>query len=267
MANLAILLPIYEADSRHLRASIASLIIGAPEDSEVVIGLDGPCSDINIKVIEKAQELRPSLKLTILGLKRQGLANTLNQMIERSDSKWIARQDADDYSIPTRFTRQINALEQRPDYCFCGTQITRCDENLRPRDRQRHYPTRFISQWAYASCLNNPIAHPTLLINRQQLGDLRYQNIKGVEDWQLFADLWKRGLKSFNLQSVELFYRMHPKQITSDKRTWSEVKRLKRESLEAAMPKHPARLAIRILHNASNALHLSEALIARRKIF
>ena len=267
MANIAILVPVYQADREQFSASMASVSIAAPVDSEIIIGLDGPCAEDIYMVIERCSRARSNLKITTLELVHSGLAKTLNTLIEHSDSRWIARQDADDYTFPTRFTHQMNALEEQQEYAFCGTQITRCSNNLRPNKRQRRYPTTFRNQLIYASCLNNPIAHPTLVMSRSKLGGLRYKDKSGVEDWQLYTDLWNKGHRSFNLRTSELLYRVHPNQITAAERSWSEIDRLKQESLKAAMRETKIGYKLKLLYSASKALHLSEALIGNKKAY
>ena len=267
MARLAILLPVYKAETEQFLASLTSVVIAAPADTEIVIGLDGPCPEDIYRVIDLSRHARPTLEITTLELVHAGLARTLNTMIEHCDSQWIARQDADDYTLPTRFTQQIRALEEQPGYTFCGTQITRCGNGLRPNKRQRNYPTTFKQQLLYASCLNNPIAHPTLLLSRSKLGDIRYQDKTGVEDWQLYTDLWNHGHRSFNLKTSELLYRVHPKQITASTRSWREVEQLKQESLRAALRENKNGFGLKLLYKASKALHLSEALISNKRAY
>lgn len=262
MPNLSILIPVRDADPRHLSQSLESLAAADIQDFEVIIGLDGESSGGTCSVIEEFTFNNKSVKAKLLSLPRLGISATLNAMIDTSDSRWIARHDADDFSSPTRFKRQLSAMNQLSDYAFCGTQITRCDGHLRPKPFQRPLPIGFRSQILYASCLNNPIAHPTLMINRSRLGVMRYRDIRGAEDWQLYVDLWRLGCKSFNLKTSELLYRTHAKQVTMKKREWNKVRRLKDESLAVAVEFNISPKVATILNKASSVTRLSEFSIA-----
>jgi glycosyltransferase EpsE len=233
MPQISVVLPVYEADASQLALSITSVMMSDCEDLELVVGLDGPAQP---DVLGMLMAVVACTKFTVrvLELPRQGLVATLNSLIEASDSSYIARQDADDYSLPLRFSRQRYALESDRANGFCGTQVCRCNAQLRPRVHQRCYPTGLRGQLAYASLFNNPIAHPSLMLRRSALQGLRYKEVPGAEDWQLYADLWQRGVRSFNLASTELLYRTHPGQITARKRDDSILKHLHRESYLAA---------------------------------
>lgn len=235
--------------------------IAALPDTEVLIGLDGPCTEAIAMLLDRAQQRNPSGQWRVLALPKRGLVCTLNTLLEASDSAYVARQDADDFSLPDRFQRQLEALDAQPDAAFCGTQITRCDANLRPLARQRSYPTSFFGQLAYASCLNNPVAHPSLMLRRSHLGDLRYSEVEGAEDWQLYVHLWQAGHRSFNLKRSGVLYRMHGQQITARQRSWTVLRRLKAKSLGAALQHHWAGGLLKPLHAVSQQLQLSERLL------
>jgi glycosyltransferase involved in cell wall biosynthesis len=261
----SIILPIYRAEPAHLAAALAGLQMAALPDSEVLIGLDGPCPGAIETLLNRAQQQHKTGQWRVLQLPKRGLVSTLNALLEASDSAYIARHDADDFSLPDRFQRQLEALEARPDAAFCGTQITRCDANLRPLTRQRSYPTSFFGQLAYASCLNNPVAHPSLMLRRSHLGDLRYCEVEGAEDWQLYVQLWQAGHRSFNLKRSGVLYRMHGQQITARQRSWTVLRRLKAESLAAALNHHRAAPLLKPLHAVSKQLQLSERLLTLQR--
>lgn len=262
MPLISVLLPVYRANPDHLALSIASVILSACDDLELVVGLDGPAPRELLDVLDTAL-LHSIVPIRLLTLPRQGLVGTLNALIEFCDSPYIARQDADDFSLPLRFSRQYQALESDRLNGFCGTQICRCDSQLRPRAQQRRYPIKLRAQLAYAAVLNNPIAHPSLMLRRSALDVLRYQDVPGAEDWQLYVDLWQRGVRSFNLETTELLYRTHPSQITAKQRDGAILQRLHRESFTAAQSFGLA-AGLGLPHWLSRACRLSSRLLALR---
>jgi glycosyltransferase EpsE len=262
MALISVLLPVYCVKAEHLALSIASVMLSACDDLELLVGLDGP-AQADLHEALDLMLVNARFHTRVLTLPRQGLVSTLNALIDASDSSYIARQDADDYSLPLRFSRQCQALESDRVNGFCGTQVCRCDAQLRPRVLQRNYPTALRGQLAYASLFNNPIAHPSLMLRRSALQGLRYKEVPGAEDWQLYADLWQRGVRSFNLASTELLYRTHPGQITARKRDGSILQRLHRESYLSARV-FGLDAGLHLPYRLSQSFGLSEKLLSLR---
>ena len=254
-------MPVYQTEVSQLAESLSSVIIAAPEDSEIRVGLDGPYSQEGLELLTRLQTTRGIAKLHISHFPRQGLVATLNALIRQSDCCYLARQDADDVCLPQRLQLQLRALDGRPSYSFCGTQMTRCDDRLHPHQRQRRYPTSFKGQLIYASLLNNPIAHPTLMIKRELLQQSSYLPVPGAEDWDLYIRLWQEGYRSFNLDQSGLLYRMHHKQITQQKRNRQSLQGLKARSLEAANKHYRGSSLLKPLQRFSNAIHLTEMVI------
>ena len=58
-----------------------------------------------------------------------GLNYTLNKCLEKCTSKYIARQDGDDISLPTRFEKEIKILEKNKKYALVSSSMTSFDEN------------------------------------------------------------------------------------------------------------------------------------------
>ena len=264
MPLVTIILPVYNARVDHLETALLSLKAASTKDAEILIGLDGPCDDAINEAICRSSDHKGGPPVRVMNLPRKGISMTLNSLIDASDSRWIARQDSDDYSLPERIVRQVRQLEQVPKFGFCGTQIIRCDNTLRPLGVQWCHPCSFKGQLTYASLLNNPIAHPTLVINRESLGETRYKDIPGMEDWQLYIDLWERRLPSLNLDSPGVLYRMHATQVTAGKRNWKMINSLKKASLKAACKHFPAMRSLRPVQNISNTLQISKHLIHLR---
>jgi len=86
-------------------------------DFEFFIVDDG-CTDNTREVISRYHDDRIRV---IVNEKNLGLAPSLNKAIRHSCAKYIARQDADDISLPDRLEREIACLETQPDICMVGS--------------------------------------------------------------------------------------------------------------------------------------------------
>jgi len=261
MPLVSVILPVYKSNPAHLTASIASAISSAPVDSEIHIGLDGPYCTSGLEQIERIQSFYVNKVIRITQLPKLGLAYTLNTLIERSDCQYLARQDSDDICLPKRLGEQLKALETSKASSFCGTQITRCDINLKPHKRQRLYPRSFRGQLIYASLLNNPMAHPTLMLKREILERIKYRPVGVAEDWDLYIQLWQAGYRSFNLDQSGLLYRMHPEQATKQNRDSKTLCDLKYRSLQAATHHYQSSRLLKPIQKIANATQLTEMAI------
>ena len=58
----------------------------------------------------------PGKFILIRNDKNMKLAATLNHCLEYADTEYVARMDGDDISLPTRFEKEINFLDNHPEY-------------------------------------------------------------------------------------------------------------------------------------------------------
>jgi glycosyltransferase involved in cell wall biosynthesis len=266
MPELSVIVPVYRTAPTHLSESIKSLLVATPSDSEIHIGLDGPSDEAIYKTIENIRKTNTSKRVIRVSLfERQGLTKTLNALIGKCDCTYVARHDSDDVCLPGRLQMQLEAMDRYREYGFCGTQIVRCDEDLTPYKHQRRYPRSFKSQLIYASLLNNPIAHPSLLIKREILEAATYHEIAGAEDWDLYIRLWEAGYMSFNLNKEGLLYRVHSQQITKRQRNRVLLNQLKAQSLDAATRHFYGIRILKPLQLIGNASRFSEIAINAKK--
>ena len=107
---------------------------------------------------------RISLLITFI----PGLATALNLGLSHIDTKYLARMDADDVSLETRFEEQVNYLLEHPDIGVLGCDVALIDElgNLLP-DKFMHFSThRQIVRWLP---IFNSMCHPALMFRTKCL--------------------------------------------------------------------------------------------------
>lgn len=113
------IMPVYNAEE-FLKESIHSILDQTFSDFELLIGDDGS-TDRSLEIIRSFNDNRLIL---IRNDRNQGIANTLNRLIDASRGEFIARQDSDDLSLQKRLGKQVEFLEKNPEIGLCGTQIT-----------------------------------------------------------------------------------------------------------------------------------------------
>lgn len=135
-----------------------------------------------------------------------GIASCLNIGIDRSDTKYIARMDADDIALPHRLKKQVDFMEHHPDVGVCGSWIKGFGG---VSETVYQYPVKhseISAQLFFASAL----AHPTVIFRRSVLvsNALRYnETYARAQDYELWCRMaFDYGLKFHNLPEVLLHY-------------------------------------------------------------
>ncbi len=129
--DISVVMTVY-ADESFLEEAILSVLKQTYENFEFIIVIEYGADKTTVDLVQKYSKLDKRICL-VWNEKRLGLAESLNEGIRRAKGKYIARMDDDDISLPCRFLRQRELLENEPDIGICGgLQVTlKCDtENI-----------------------------------------------------------------------------------------------------------------------------------------
>jgi len=186
-------MPIFNAE-RFLRRAIESILNQSFSDFAFLIINDGS-SDSSEKIILSYKDSRIQLIKNITNL---GVIQSLNKGIELSSAEFIARQDADDISLPQRLQEQVNFLEKHSNIGLVGTCFMVINEKGEPVTKVR-VPTEpdILRQKLNKK---NQFAHGSVLIRRECLEKvgLYRKAFKHCEDY----DLWLRLSEHYNLSNL-----------------------------------------------------------------
>ena len=209
---ISVLLPVYNAQD-YLRESIDSILGQTFTDFELIIINDGS-TDGSKAIMDSYADPR----IMIIDQENAGLPVSLNRAIAKAKGKYLARQDADDVSLPTRLSEQAAYLEAYPDCALLGTwaQIIEKD-NL--TNRTLTHPSE-NGEVQIKLLFYNCFVHSSVMMRKDTL------NRCGVypEDPEKFPpedyDLWLRiapVAQVANLPKVLLQYRELPGSISRQK--------------------------------------------------
>ena len=179
-----------------LNKSIQSLVNQTYKNFKTVIVLD-ECWEKTKEMISSSNYV---LDLTILTKeKKQGLSYAKNFGLFHIDSEWVGFLDADDLYLPTKLEEQVKYIENNNVDCL-GSKSWYINGN----DEQVLYPNWYLNNEETPFCEShddiknkifesNVLTHGTMLVRKECLNKLNgYQDIRGMEDW----DLWKRGVSN-----------------------------------------------------------------------
>lgn len=215
--KISIVMPVYNAEN-HLHESIESILSQTFTDFEFVIIDDGSI-DNSRDIIKSYHDKR-----IVLVENSHGFIRSLNSGINASRGKYVVRMDADDLMLSHRLAIQYQYMEDNPDVDICGSWM----ETFGVDSRIIKSPIKHQDITLYL-LKGNSLCHPTVIMRKEALQKCKsYPNLYKskyiyAEDYKLWVDLIKNGLKFANIPEVLLRYRASPKQ-TSSKHSERQIK-------------------------------------------
>jgi glycosyltransferase involved in cell wall biosynthesis len=195
---------------RYLREAILSILRQTWTDYEFLIINDGS-TDNSREIIASFDDPRIRLLDNTTNI---GLTKSLNRGLELARGEFIARQDADDISHPTRIEQQVNFLNSHPDVVLLGTQQRAIDLNGNSTSIAGVLPIANLSiKW----CLmfQNAFAHTSVMYRRKVVWD----QMQGYDESFIRSqdfELWSRIVEKHaarNLPKVLVDLRRHSESI------------------------------------------------------
>jgi len=126
--KVSVIMAVYNGE-KYLEEAIESILSQSFGDFEFIIVDDGS-TDRTSEILREYAKKDERIKI-IANSKNIGLTKSLNKAIEQANGEYIARQDADDISLPQRFEQQIYFLDKNPFYGAVGTSTKIIDEDGR----------------------------------------------------------------------------------------------------------------------------------------
>ena len=170
-----------------IKNAIESILNQSYKNIELIITDDN--SSDNSKSIIKNYLNQKNIKL-IENKENIGLTKSLNQMIEASNGKLIARQDADDISLEKRIEVQVGQINKL-NLDFVSSRAKNLQTNKNIPNISYNLPYKFLIKY------KNPFIHGTLVIKKNvllQLGNYD-ERFKYAQDYKLMIDAIDKNYK------------------------------------------------------------------------
>lgn len=203
------MLPTHNA-ARWFEEAIASV---ATDGCAEILVIDDGSEPSQRDIVE--QRCRSYSNVRFFPQPHRGLVHTLNFGLSIATASYIGRMDADDVSLPGRFSAQAAFLDQHPEAVLVGTQIQYMDEAGVPFKRSS-YPQEHPDIYRALLSGRNLIQHPSVLMRRQAVihAGGYDPSMECAEDYDLWLRLGQLG-ELRNLPEVFLHYRRHATQIST----------------------------------------------------
>jgi glycosyltransferase involved in cell wall biosynthesis len=197
-------MPVYNGD-KYLNEAIDSILNQTFSDFEFLI-IDDCSTDQSINQIKSYDDPRIQL---IVNKKNLGQSETLNKGLRLARGEYIARMDQDDISMPERFKKQFEFMENNLEIDVCGSWIELMGKN----DGIVELATD--SEKIKINLLTNQnLAHPAVMIRKDTLVkyDLNYNPAFTIgNDYDLWVRMSEYCAFS-NIPEPLVKYRLHKTQ-------------------------------------------------------
>ncbi|SEB36924.1 Glycosyl transferase family 2 [Paramicrobacterium humi] len=206
--QFSLLLPVYMNDrADHFeRAFLSSTRDQTLPPSEVILVQDGEVPDLLASSIAK---MKQSTKVPVRHIEiaeRGGLANALTVGLNACSYDIVARMDADDVSLSSRFEKQMEKIAD--GYDLVGTGMLEFTDDTSEVIGKRTPPTGTATIARY-SRFHDPFNHPTVMYRRPAVAAAGgYDDIGLMEDYWLFARMIQHGARVENLPEPLVMYRV-----------------------------------------------------------
>jgi len=165
--------------------AIESILHQTLRNLELIIINDGSI-DGSLDVIRKYEKL--DSRILVIDQNNQGLTRSLNTGVRKSSGQYIARQDADDISMPNRLEKQLNVLQN-----FQLDIVT-----SRALSGGRIVPHNILLKFNKSSILKagNIFVHGTFFIDKKVFDKQVYnERYRYAQDFKFMLDAFQNGLK------------------------------------------------------------------------
>lgn len=199
--------------AQYLEDSISSILNQSFANFEFII-IDDASEDDSSSIVKKFASQDKRIKI-IKNNRNLGLTRSLNEGLKVARGKYIARQDADDLSLPERLQIQYSYLENHPEMSLIGSSAVFIDGQGK---KIGHYLKKDNPQkTAQTLTRRNCILHPSIMFRNKRV----YPHTKNfgvgmyrekfyyAQDYDLYLTLLTAGEKITNLPQCLIKYRYY----------------------------------------------------------
>ncbi|WP_078428896.1 glycosyltransferase [Alkalihalobacterium alkalinitrilicum] len=213
--KVSIIMGVYNAEQT-LSESLDSLLNQTYTNWELIMCDDGS-SDESYEIAKQYEKRYLYIKL-VKNEQNLGLATSLNRCLKYCTGDYIARQDADDRSLPTRIEKEVEILYQYPQYDIVSTGMRFFDE------KGTWGEIRLIEEPVAADfIIQSPFCHAPSMVRRKALlavngYDVSKKTLR-VEDYNLWFWMYANGSRGCNI--IEPLYEVRDDRHAIHRRKYS----------------------------------------------
>ncbi|MGC2814156.1 MAG: glycosyltransferase [Candidatus Acidiferrum sp.] len=206
---VSVLMSVFNGE-KYLAVAIDSILGQTFSDFEFIV-IDDGSTDSTARILSD-YAVRDS-RLRVVQQQNKGRTASLNIGLGLCKGTYIARMDADDFALASRFGDQVSFMERNQDVVLVGGAIELMGS--RGQTLRAVIPPLDDSEIRASLLRQNPICHPAVLLRKEVV--LAVGGYRGAfqesEDYDLWLRMSERG-RLANLGQVVLKYRVHGGQVS-----------------------------------------------------
>lgn len=206
--RVSVIMSVYNGE-KYIREAIDSIMNQTFKDFEFLI-IDDGSTDSSPEIVRSYCDPR----IRLFKQENAGLTKSLNRGLNLANGKYIARQDADDISLPLRFEKQIEFLDKHPDVVLSSSNIEFIDDRGKSLGISNRAVDPELIAW-YLLFYNHIGGHSQVMFKRKSVMDLGgySEDFCYSQDYELWLRLAKSN-KIVILPDVLVKWRKHDDNIS-----------------------------------------------------
>jgi len=198
--TVSVVMSVFNGEA-YLTEAIDSILAQTFDDFELII-IDDGSTDKSNEIIRHYKDKR----IRLLEQENRGLVESLNRGILEAKGKYIARHDADDASLPSRFKKQIKLLESNTELVIVGSSMSVMNE--KSIIKHEHHVLLNDPELRQELLIRSPFAHGSVMFIKSKAikAGLYEKSYWPAEDYEFWLRLSKHGLLA-NIDEPLYIYR------------------------------------------------------------
>ena len=180
--EFSVLMTVYDKEKPYnLRKSLLTSYQQTIKPTEIILVCDGELTQELYDEIERIKSEISILKVYQLDT-NVGSGPASRFGVEKCNTELIARMDSDDYSVETRFEKQIKAFEENPNLIMVGTNILEKNTEF---TALKTVPEKTEEIREYSK-FRNPFNNPSSMMKKEYILKVgNYRKFRYLEDYDL----------------------------------------------------------------------------------
>lgn len=211
--RVSVIMGIYNC-AETLPEAIDSILSQTYPHWKLIMCNDGS-TDNTLEIAKQYQAKAPERIIVIENERNMGLNFTLNHCLEYADTEYVARMDGDDLSLPERLEKEVQFLDDHPEYAIVSCPMIYFDENG-DWGKGKNSGEPDIDSLA----ITTPFCHAPCMVRREAYvavkGYTVDQRLLRMEDYHLWIKMYAKGFRGFNLN--EHLYKMRDDRAAKQRR-------------------------------------------------
>ena len=201
MSEVTVLMTVFNG-MPYLAEAVDSILCQTLADFEFVIVDDGS-TDGTSDYLNSIEDPR----VRVIRQDNGGTAAAANHGLEHVDTRFVARMDADDISLPTRLSKQLAFMKQNPEVGVLGTQVVPVGNS--GHGKSLALPCTHQELFSDMMCCKHGLAHSSVMIDSDRLKSIGgYWSLRLIDDWDMMLRMGEISQLA-NLDEVLVHYRVH----------------------------------------------------------